>query len=73
MKYVYKEIENAVIINGLLYEVIYGKCLYCIDCDLPFHDKCFELCHYFDSDNKFAVFKRLNDSQVFNLHNDETK
>ena len=68
-----KEIKNAVIINGVLYEVKYGACLYCKDCDLPFHDKCFELCHYFDSDNSFAVFQRLNDSQVFNLHEDETR
>lgn len=68
-----KEIKNAVIINGVLYKVIYGACLYCTDCDLPFHDKCFELCHYFGSDNSFAVFQRLNVSLVFNLHEDETR
>lgn len=73
MKYGDKEIENAVIINGKLYEVVYGKVLYCADCSLPFHSQCFELCHYFDKEDSFAVFKSLENSQILNLNKDETK
>lgn len=68
-----KEIKNAVIINGELYEVMCGENLYCCDCDLPFHAQCWGLCHYFDKENSNAVFVHIETSQILNLNKDETK
>ena len=68
-----KEIENAVIINGLLYEVVLADVQFCADCDLTFHKGCWNLCHYFDNENSYAVFKHIETSQILNLNKDETK
>lgn len=73
MKYGDKEIQNAVIIGGILYEVELAKIHYCMDCDLPFHNGCWNLCHYFDKENSYAVFKHIETSQILNLNENETK
>lgn len=68
-----KEIKNAVIINGILYEVVLANAQYCSDCDLPFHSECWVLCHYFDKENSYAVFKHLVGEQILKIHENETK
>lgn len=72
MKYGYQEIENAVIIKGKLYKVVFDNYLTCIDCNLFKRDKsCCNFCSAFETINKNVIFKRISGNLLLKLKENE--
>lgn len=72
MKYGYQEIENAAIIKGKLYEVVFDNELTCIDCNLFRRDmSCCNYCSAFETMNEKVIFKRIKGNLLLKLHEDE--
>ena len=72
MKYGDKEIKNAVIINGKLYEAVFGNNLGCYDCEIPgLIKKCIGLCYKFEDSKSHVIFKRIKGNLLLKLHEDE--
>lgn len=71
MKYGYQEIENGIIIKGKLYEAVNVDEPYCTKCDMPFHERCWDLCSYFDKQKSPAIFKRIVGNVLLKLQEDE--